>query len=89
MANPADLGQGRAESWNELAEGIFRASGKPKNIEYVEMPDNLKNQYQYFTEADMAKFRKTGCPVKFKNIFEGAGEIQAQVIARRLLEGAN
>ncbi len=69
-----NLGQGRAESWNELAEAIFKACGKPKNIEYIEMPENLKNQYQYFTEAKMTKFKKTGCPVKFKNIFGGAGD---------------
>ena len=67
-----NLGTGKAQSWNELAEALFKACGKPKKIEYVEMPENIKNQYQYFTQADMRKFESTGCPVKFKNLEESA-----------------
>ena len=66
-----NLGRGAAESWNELADALFKAMGKPKNIEYIEMPDPIKNQYQYFTEADLNKFKKTSCPAKFKNLEEG------------------
>ena len=69
-----NLGQGRAESWNELAGALFNACGKPVNIEYFDMPGNLKKQYQYFTEADMTKFKSTGCPVKFKTISAGASD---------------
>ncbi len=66
-----NLGTGYAQSWNELASAIFKACGKPKNIEYVEMPDSIKNQYQYFTQSDLTKLTKTGCPVSFKNLDEG------------------
>ncbi|OIO38407.1 MAG: ADP-glyceromanno-heptose 6-epimerase [Candidatus Omnitrophica bacterium CG1_02_46_14] len=66
-----NLGQGAAESWNTLAEALFKAMGKPKNIEYFEMPDSIKNQYQYYTAADMSKLRKTGCPAHFKNLERG------------------
>ncbi len=74
--NPAhkgifNLGTGKAQSWNDLAEGLFAAMGKPKKIEYVEMPEKLRGQYQYFTEADMAKLRSTGCPVPFRNLAAG------------------
>ncbi len=61
-----NLGTGRAQSWNELASAIFKACGKEENIEYVEMPENLRNQYQYFTEADLTKLKKTGCPTPFR-----------------------
>jgi ADP-L-glycero-D-manno-heptose 6-epimerase len=61
-----NLGSGKAQSWNELAEAIFKACGKPKNIEYIEMPENLRNQYQYFTEADLKKLREVGCTTKFQ-----------------------
>ena len=61
-----NLGTGRAQSWNELAKAIFKACGKSEIIEYVDMPDSLKNQYQYFTEADLTKLRKTGCPTAFR-----------------------
>ena len=69
-----NLGTGRAQSWNDMADAIFEAAGKPKKIEYFEMPDSIKNQYQYFTQADMSKFHKTGCPVGFKNLAEGVSD---------------
>src|SRR3990167_9280044 len=47
-----NLGSGKAQSWNDLADALFKACGKPKKIEYIEMPESIKNQYQYFTEAD-------------------------------------
>ena len=61
-----NLGTGRAQSWNELAGAIFSALGKKPAIEYIDMPENLRNQYQYFTEADMGKLKKAGCPVRFR-----------------------
>jgi ADP-L-glycero-D-manno-heptose 6-epimerase len=38
------------------------------NIEYIEMPEALRNQYQYFTEAQMNKLKDTGCPVAFSSL---------------------
>lgn len=63
-----NLGTGKAQSWNDLASALFKAMGKPKNIEYIDMPENLRNQYQYFTEADLTKLRATGCPTVFHNL---------------------
>ena len=60
-----NLGTGRAQSWNDLAAALFAACGKTQKIEYIDMPENLKNQYQYFTEADMIKLKKAGCPINF------------------------
>lgn len=66
-----NLGSGKAETWNALAEGIFKACGKAVNIEYMDMPDSIKNQYQYFTEADMKKLSNTGCPTSFDGLEAG------------------
>lgn len=66
-----NLGAGRAQSWNDLAEAIFKACGKPAVIEYIDMPDSIKNQYQYFTEADLSKLKKSGCPLKFRSLDAG------------------
>lgn len=63
-----NLGTGKAQSWNDLARALFKSCGKPENIEYIEMPDSIKNQYQYFTEANQEKFKATGCSVSFKNL---------------------
>ena len=55
-----NLGAGVARSWNDLAKAVFAAMGKKSNIEYIDMPDSVRNQYQYFTEADIAKIRSAG-----------------------------
>jgi len=47
-------------TWNELAKAIFDALDLPPNIEYVEMPEHLKDRYQYHTEADLTRIRETG-----------------------------
>jgi ADP-L-glycero-D-manno-heptose 6-epimerase len=50
-----NLGSGQARTWNDLAKALFKAVGKPLNIEYIEMPSALRPQYQYFTEAKLDK----------------------------------
>jgi ADP-L-glycero-D-manno-heptose 6-epimerase len=54
-----NLGSGKARSWNDLARAVFAAMERPLNIEYVEMPEYLRPQYQYFTQADMTKLQQT------------------------------
>ncbi|MGE4170583.1 MAG: ADP-glyceromanno-heptose 6-epimerase [Candidatus Margulisiibacteriota bacterium] len=58
-----NVGTGKARSWNDLAGAVFSAMNKPTRITYIDMPDSLKNQYQYFTEAPMDKLRQVGGPV--------------------------
>ncbi|MDE1920751.1 MAG: ADP-glyceromanno-heptose 6-epimerase [Candidatus Omnitrophica bacterium] len=65
MENPGangifNLGTGRAHTFNELAHALFAAVGRTPAIEYIEMPENLRDRYQYFTQADMAKLRRAG-----------------------------
>jgi len=66
-----NLGSGRAHTWNQLAHGIFHALGLKPNIEYFDMPESLRNQYQYWTEADLAKLRKTGYEHPFSSLNAG------------------
>jgi ADP-L-glycero-D-manno-heptose 6-epimerase len=63
-----NLGTGNARTWNDLIKAVFAAMKKKKNIEYIEMPEALRNQYQYFTEAQMTKLKKAGCPIKFSSL---------------------
>lgn len=58
-----NLGSGTARTWNDLALAVFSALGKKEDIEYIEMPLELREKYQYFTEAPMDKLRATGCPL--------------------------
>jgi ADP-L-glycero-D-manno-heptose 6-epimerase len=43
-----------------MVNAVFAAMEKEPNIEYIEMPEQLRNQYQYFTEADMNKLHQAG-----------------------------
>ncbi|MCB0407441.1 MAG: ADP-glyceromanno-heptose 6-epimerase [Bdellovibrionales bacterium] len=51
-----NMGFGKARTWKDLTRAAFTANNKELNIEWIEMPDNLKNQYQYITEADMSQW---------------------------------
>jgi ADP-L-glycero-D-manno-heptose 6-epimerase len=69
MANGIfNLGTGKARTWNDLIKAVFAAMKKKTNIEYIAMPEALRNQYQYFTQAEMKKLRSAGCPVKFSSL---------------------
>ncbi len=65
-----NVGTGKARTWNDLIKAVFTAMKKKTNIEYIAMPEALRNQYQYFTEAEMGKLKKAGCPVKFSSLEE-------------------
>lgn len=55
-----NVGSGEAHTWNELARAIFSALGRTPRIEYVEMPEAIREKYQYFTQANIGKLRATG-----------------------------
>jgi ADP-L-glycero-D-manno-heptose 6-epimerase len=55
-----NIGSGQAHSWSELARAVFSALGLPPRIEYIEMPQAIRAQYQYFTQADIGKLRDAG-----------------------------
>jgi len=55
-----NIGGGKAYSWNALAAAIFAALEKPARIRYVDMPESIRNSYQYYTCADVTKLRSAG-----------------------------
>lgn len=55
-----NVGTGRARSWNDLVNAVFAAMNKTPNIEYIDMPVSIRDQYQYFTQADINKIREAG-----------------------------
>jgi ADP-L-glycero-D-manno-heptose 6-epimerase len=55
-----NIGAGKARTWNDLVKAVFAAMGRNPKIEYIDMPDLMRNQYQYFTEADISKLRRAG-----------------------------
>ncbi|HNO10561.1 MAG TPA: ADP-glyceromanno-heptose 6-epimerase, partial [bacterium] len=65
-----NLGTGKARSWNDLAKAVFHAMNKQVLIEYFEMPEIIRNAYQYHTEATMTKLQEAGCPIRFRSLEE-------------------
>lgn len=61
-----NLGTGTPNTWNDLINAVFEATGKKPEIEYIDMPADLAKQYQYFTQADMAKLSATNCNIAFR-----------------------
>ncbi|WP_028840803.1 ADP-glyceromanno-heptose 6-epimerase [Thermodesulfobacterium hveragerdense] len=55
-----NVGTGQARSFKDLVTAVFSALNLPVNIEYIDMPENLSKQYQYFTQADITKLKKVG-----------------------------
>ncbi len=55
-----NIGSGEARTWNELANAVFAALGKEPRIRYVEMPEEIRPRYQYFTQADVTRLLDAG-----------------------------
>lgn len=63
-----NLGTGKARSWNDLVNAVFAALDKTPKIEYIEMPPEVRNQYQYFTEADTRKLMTAQPQCAFRSL---------------------
>ncbi|MBN1871633.1 MAG: ADP-glyceromanno-heptose 6-epimerase [Candidatus Omnitrophica bacterium] len=69
-----NVGTGRARTWNDLAKSIFSALDFSPVIEYIDMPESLKDKYQYFTEADITKLRGSGYRENFYELEDAVKE---------------
>jgi ADP-L-glycero-D-manno-heptose 6-epimerase len=66
-----NCGTGVARTWLDLARALFSAMGRTPDIRFIEMPDNLRGKYQYFTQAEASKLRKAGYANPFLSLEEG------------------
>ena len=55
-----NMGFGTAMTWLDLAGAMFKSMDRPMNIDWIELPQNLEKQYQYFTEAKMNRAHQSG-----------------------------
>ncbi|SDB14706.1 ADP-glyceromanno-heptose 6-epimerase precursor [Desulfonatronum thiosulfatophilum] len=69
-----NLGRGEAKSWNDLARAVFSAMEQPFNVEYIDMPEAIREKYQYYTEASMNRLYDLGCPVIFGSLETGVAD---------------
>jgi ADP-L-glycero-D-manno-heptose 6-epimerase len=66
-----NVGTGKARTFNDLVTAIFHTLGIPADIEYIDTPADIRDKYQYFTEANMAKLLKAGYSKSFHSLEEG------------------
>lgn len=66
-----NLGTGIARSFNDLAHTLFNVLNVPGKIEYIDTPPDIRENYQYFTEADMTKLKQAGYPNDFYSLEKG------------------
>lgn len=63
-----NLGTGQARSFNDLMNALFASLGLEPHIEYIDMPEDIRDKYQYFTQADMDKLRNAGYKKPFMRL---------------------
>lgn len=66
-----NLGTGRARSWLDLMRALYQAVGRPLEVEWIDIPEQIRDRYQYFTEADVSALRAAGYDRPFLSVEEG------------------
>jgi ADP-L-glycero-D-manno-heptose 6-epimerase len=69
-----NLGSGTARTFLDLARGVFKAMGKPEQIDFIDTPADIRDKYQYFTEAEMGKLQGIGYGRPFHSLEEGIAD---------------
>ncbi len=84
VGNPAvsgifNVGSGLARSWNDMAHIVFACLGRRPAIHYIDMPDDVRAQYQYFTQAPLQKLRSAGWNRPTTSLEEGVARYIAAI----------
>jgi ADP-L-glycero-D-manno-heptose 6-epimerase len=87
LANPQvngvyNLGSGRARSFADLAAAVFSAAARAPAIDYIAMPHDIRDKYQYFTEADMSRLQAAGYSKPMTPLEEGVGDYVAAYLSQ-------
>jgi len=78
-----NLGSGKARTFLDLTKNTFKAMGKEPNIGFIDTPEDIRDKYQYYTEADMQKLIDAGYKTPFHTLEEGV----ADYVSNYLMEG--
>lgn len=80
-----NMGFGQARTWNALGKQVFKSLGKNGSIEYVDMPENIRNQYQYYTKAEMNTWKKVGMSEPKWSLEQGVDDYVAYMLKKKVL----
>lgn len=78
-----NLGSGQARTFLDLATATFKGMGKESNISFIDTPADIRDKYQYFTQANMEKLRSIGYEADFTSLEDGI----ADYVKRYLMKG--
>lgn len=78
-----NCGTGKARSWLDLARAVFAAMARTPAIDFVDMPIEIRDKYQYYTQADMTKLLQAGYTTPFASLEEGVTEYVKTFLAPR------
>ncbi len=76
-----NLGTGKARAFEDLVKATFAGLDKAPNIEFINMPEDIRDKYQYFTEANMQKLRAAGYKAAFYSLEEGVQDYVRNYLA--------
>jgi len=79
-----NVGSGDANTWTDLANAVFAALGKPANIRFIDMPEDLRARYQYFTQADIGRVRKSGYAAPITPLADAVGDYVKNYLVPRV-----
>ena len=79
-----NLGTGKARSFNDLGTATFQALGLTPTIEYIDTPADIRDKYQYFTEATMQKLRSIGYDKPFTSLEDGVEDYVQNYLVKQL-----
>ena len=82
-----NVGSGKARTWKDLVSSIFKSLDKPSNIEYIELPPEIADRYQYFTEAKMDKIKKAGYSNESSSLENGVADYVNNYLMKSLYLG--
>jgi ADP-L-glycero-D-manno-heptose 6-epimerase len=79
-----NLGSGKARTFLDLTKNTFQAMGKEENISFIDTPIDIRDKYQYFTEANMNKLKQAGYPHPFHTVEEGVKDYVQNYLLQNL-----
>ncbi len=80
-----NMGFGQARTWNALGKQVFKSLGNNENIDYIDMPENIRNQYQYYTKAEMNTWFEAGMSEPKWSLENGVDDYIKYLLKKKVL----
>ena len=78
-----NLGSGKARTFLDLTKAVFNTLGKKEKISFIDTPEDIRDKYQYFTEADMSKLKEIGYDQGFTELEEGVNDYIKSYLSKK------